>query len=133
MKKSIKALVLLAIISAAFTSCKEETPTPTPTPAPIDIRDAAVGVFEATLDGDTIQFEFVKHDSIQDRMEILEVAERGGRQGLVVNILDIVETVDGFEYILNEDDATGNYNKATDAHTIIIPSEDQDWVFNRVN
>ena len=37
MKKSIKALVLLAIISAAFTSCKEEISTPTPT----DIIDVA--------------------------------------------------------------------------------------------
>ena len=37
MKKSIKALVLLAIISVAFTSCKEEISTPTPT----DIIDVA--------------------------------------------------------------------------------------------
>ena len=128
MKKSIKALVLLAIISAAFTSCKEETSTPTPTP--IDIRDVAEGIFQATQGNDTIQFEFVKNDSIQDQMEILDVGER---QGIVASILDIVETEEGFEYTITEDDATGSYSKATDAHTIVIPNEDNDWVFERVN
>tara|TARA_R110000796_G_scaffold3329_1_gene13111 strand:+ start:238 stop:636 length:399 start_codon:yes stop_codon:yes gene_type:complete len=132
MKRSIKALILLAIISAAFTSCKEETSTPT-TLVEIDIRDAAVGIFEATQGTDTIQFEFVKHDSIQDQMEVLDVVEGDGRQGLLVNILGIVETVDGFEYTLDEDNATGTYSKVTDAHTLVIPNEDQDWVFNRVN
>ena len=134
MKNTFKTLTSLLIICTAFTACTKEKAQPSPIsfPYPTDVRDAAVGVFEATLGADTIQFEFVKHDSIQDRMEILDVVEGDGRQGMVASIIDIVKTEDGFDYIINEDNATGTYNKFTDIHTFFIPSEAEDWIFSRV-
>ena len=129
-----KVLVTLLTIGVAFTSCTtDETPTPAPTPiVEVDIRDAAEGIFQAELDGETIQFKFLKNDSIQDQM-ILQEVEDGVEGDEGADIINIVETENGFNYELDEDEITGTYNKNTDIHTLTIQDiEEFVVVFNRI-
>ena len=131
MTKSIKTLVAVLALAVTFTSCtKDETPAPTPI-VEIDIRDAAVGIFQAEFDDESVQFEFTKNDSIQDQM-MIEEYEDGSAQGGGVTVLNIVETENGFDYELDEDDIIGTYDKTTDIHTLKIPAEGMEWTFNRV-
>ena len=131
-----KVLVTLLTIGVAFTSCTtDEAPAPTPTPTPIvevDIRDAAEGIFQAELDGDTIQWEFLKNDSIQNQM-IFQEAEDGFLGDKKVNIVNIVETENGFSYEVDEDVLIGTYNKTADTHIMTIQDNDEFIiVFNRI-
>ena len=126
-----KVLVTLLTIGVAFTSCKtDETPAPTPI-IKVDIRDAAEGLFKSTLDEESVQFNFSKNDSIQDQMILREV-EDGVEDDGGVTILNIVETENGFDYELDEDDIVGTYNKTTDIHILTVESENMEWIFERV-
>ena len=131
MTKSIKTLVAVLALAVSFTSCtKDETPAPTPI-VEVDIRDAAEGIFQAEFDNESVQFEFTKNDSIQDQM-MIEEYEDGSAQGGGVTVLNIVETENGFDYELDEDDIIGTYDKTTDIHTLKIVAEGMEWTFNRV-
>ena len=124
MKKSIKALVLLAIISAAFTSCKEETSTPTP--APIDIRDAAEGTFQS--DFAPITFVFEKSQDSIGQMLVLDYETNEVNAVMFI----IMETMDGFTYGFKDDVMLGRYDKVEDTHTLVEP-DNTEWYFLRVN
>ena len=128
-----KVLVLFTIISVAFTSCEKDETLTTPPVVEIDIRDAAEGIFQAEWDdGESIQFKFLKNDSIQNQMILREV-EDGVEGDEAANILNIVETEIGFKYDVDEDDFTGIYNKTTDTHTLRIIQTGFTLSFNRVN
>lgn len=128
-----KVLVLFTIISVAFTSCEKDETLTTPPVVEIDIRDAAEGIFQAEWDdGESIQFKFLKNDSIQNQMILREV-EDGVEGDEAANILNIVETEIGFKYDVDEDDFTGIYNKTTDTHTLRIIETGFTLSFNRVN
>ena len=124
MKKSIKALVLLAIISAAFTSCKEETSTPTP--APIDIRDAAEGTFES--DFAPIRLVFEKSQDSIGQMLVLDYETNEVNAVMFI----IMETRNGFTYGFKDDVMLGRYDKVEDTHTLVEP-DNTEWYFLRVN
>ena len=124
MKKSIKALVLLAIISAAFTSCKEETSTPTP--APIDIRDAAEGTFES--DFAPIRLVFEKSQDSIGQMLLLDYETNEVNAVMFI----IMETMEGFTYGFKDDVMLGRYDKVEDTHTLVEP-DNTEWYFLRVN
>ena len=124
MKKSIKALVLLAIISAAFTSCKEETSTPTP--APIDIRDAAEGTFES--DFAPIRLVFEKSQDSIGQMLVLDYETNEVNAVMFI----IMETMEGFTYGFKDDVMLGRYDKVEDTHTLVEP-DNTEWYFLRVN
>ena len=128
-----KVLLLFTIISVAFTSCEKDETLDTPPVVEIDIRDAAEGIFQAEWDdGESIQFKFLKNDSIQNQMILREV-EDGVEGDEAANILNIVETEIGFKYDVDEDDFTGIYNKTTDTHTLRIIETGFTLSFNRVN
>ncbi|MDC0870196.1 hypothetical protein OAP87_02365 [Flavobacteriaceae bacterium] len=128
-----KVLVLFTIISVAFTSCEKDETLTTPPVVEIDIRDAAEGIFQSEWDdGESIQFKFLKNDSIQNQMILREV-EDGVEGDEAANILNIVETEIGFKYDVDEDDFTGIYNKTTDTHTLRIIETGFTLSFNRVN
>ena len=128
-----KVLILFTIISVAFTSCEKDETLTTPPVVEIDIRDAAEGIFQAEWDdGESIQFKFLKNDSIQNQMILREV-EDGVEGDEAANILNIVETEIGFKYDVDEDDFTGIYNKTTDTHTLRIIETGFTLSFNRVN
>ena len=124
MKKSIKALVLLAIISAAFTSCKEETSTPTP--APIDIRDAAEGSFQS--DFAPIRLVFEKSQDSIGQMLLLDYETNEVNAVMFI----IMETMEGFTYGFKDDVMLGRYDKVEDTHTLVEP-DNTEWYFLRVN
>ena len=124
MKKSIKALVLLAIISAAFTSCKEETSTPTP--APIDIRDAAEGIFQS--DFAPIRLVFEKSQDSIGQMLVLDYETNEVNAVMFI----IMETRNGFTYGFKDDVMLGRYDKVEDTHTLVEP-DNTEWYFLRVN
>ena len=124
MKKSIKALVLLAIISAAFTSCKEETSTPTP--APIDIRDAAEGIFQS--DFAPIRLVFEKSQDSIGQMLVLDYETNEVNAVMFI----IMETMEGFTYGFKDDVMLGRYDKVEDTHTLVEP-DNTEWYFLRVN
>ena len=124
MKKSIKALVILAIISAAFTSCKEETSTPTP--APIDIRDAAEGIFQS--DFAPIRLVFEKSQDSIGQMLVLDYETNEVNAVMFI----IMETRNGFTYGFKDDVMLGRYDKVEDTHTLVEP-DNTEWYFLRVN
>ena len=124
-----KVLVLFTIISVAFTSCEKDETLTTPPVVEIDIRDVAVGLFETSVEGEKVQFNFLKNDDVQDQM-ILQSAED---EDETATILNIVETENGFKYDVDEDDFTGIYNKTTDTHTLRIIETGFTLSFNRVN
>ena len=126
MKKSIKALVLLAIISAAFTSCKEETPTPVFSPTPIDIRDAAEGTFES--DFAPIRLVFEKSQDSIGQMLLLDYETNEVNAVMFI----IMETMNGFTYGFKDDVMLGRYDKVEDTHTLVEP-DNTEWYFLRVN
>ena len=125
MKKSIKALVALLIISTAFTSCTSDE-TPTPTPAPIDFRDAAEGTFES--DFAPIRLVFVKDPDSVGRMLVLDYETNEINAVMFI----IMETRNGFTYGFENDVMTGRYNKIEDTHTLVEPNNTE-WFFLRVN
>ena len=125
MKKSIKALVALLIISTAFTSCTSDE-TPTPTPAPIDIRDVAEGTFES--DFAPIRLVFVKDPDSVGRMLVLDYETNEVNAVMFI----IMETRNGFTYGFENDVMTGRYNKIEDTHTLVEPNNTE-WFFLRVN
>ncbi len=124
-----KVLVLLTIISVAFTSCEKDETLDTPPVVEVDIRDQAVGLFETSLDGEVVQFNFLKNDNIQDQMILQNVED----EDETVTILNIVETENGFKYDLDEDDFTGTYYKAEDTHILRIIEIGFALRFTRVN
>lgn len=124
-----KVLVLFTIISVAFTSCEKDETLGTPPVVEVDIRDVAVGLFETSVEGEKVQFNFLKNDDVQDQM-ILQSAED---EDETATILNIVETENGFKYDLDEDDFTGIYNKAEDTHTLRILETGFAIRFHRVN
>ena len=126
MKKTFKTIAALLIIGMSFTACTKDE-APTPTPAPIDIRDAAEGIFQITQGNDTVQFEFVKNDSI-GQMLILDPETNDVRATMFI----IMETMDGFTYGLKDDIFTGRYDKNEDMHTLTEP-QGEEWYFLRVN
>ena len=125
MKKSIKALVALLIISTAFTSCTSDE-TPTPTPAPIDFRDAAEGTFES--DFAPIRLVFVKDPDSVGRMLVLDYETNEVNAVMFI----IMETMEGFTYGFKDDVMLGRYNKVEDTHTLVEP-DNTEWYFLRVN
>ena len=124
-----KVLVLFTIISVAFTSCEKDETLTTPPVIEIDIRDVAVGLFETSVEGEKVQFNFLKNDDVQDQMILQSVED----EDEAANILNIVETEIGFKYDVDEDDFTGIYNKTTDTHTLRIIETGFTLSFNRVN
>ena len=124
-----KVLVLFTIISVAFTSCEKDETLTTPPVIEIDIRDVAVGLFETSVEGEKVQFNFLKNDDLQDQMILQSVED----EDEAANILNIVETEIGFKYDVDEDDFTGIYNKTTDTHTLRIIETGFTLSFNRVN
>ena len=125
MKKSIKALVALLIISTAFTSCTSDE-TSTPTPAPIDIRDAAEGTFQS--DFAPIRLVFVKDQDSVGQMLLLDYETNEVNAVMFI----IMETRNGFTYGFENDVMTGRYNKIEDTHTLVEP-DNTEWFFLRVN
>ena len=125
MKKSIKALVALLIISTAFTSCTSENNS-TPTPAPIDIRDAAEGTFQS--DFAPIRLVFVKDQDSVGQMLLLDYETNEVNAVMFI----IMETRNGFTYGFENDVMTGRYNKIEDTHTLVEP-DNTEWFFLRVN
>ena len=125
MKKSIKALVALLIISTAFTSCTSDE-TSTPTPAPIDIRDAAEGTFQS--DFAPIRLVFVKDQDSVGQMLLLDYETNEVNAVMFI----IMETMEGFTYGFKDDVMLGRYNKVEDTHTLVEP-DNTEWYFLRVN
>ena len=125
MKKSIKALVALLIISTAFTSCTSENNS-TPTPAPIDIRDAAEGTFQS--DFAPIRLVFVKDQDSVGQMLLLDYETNEVNAVMFI----IMETMEGFTYGFKDDVMLGRYNKVEDTHTLVEP-DNTEWYFLRVN
>ena len=125
MKKSIKALVALLIISTAFTSCTSDG-TSTPTPAPIDIRDAAEGTFQS--DFAPIRLVFEKSQDSIGQMLLLDYETNEVNAVMFI----IMETMDGFTYGFKNDVMVGRYNKVEDTHTLVEP-DNTEWYFLRVN
>tara|TARA_R110002126_G_scaffold289215_1_gene443807 strand:- start:3348 stop:3725 length:378 start_codon:yes stop_codon:yes gene_type:complete len=125
MKKSIKALVALLIISTAFTSCTSENNS-TPTPAPIDIRDAAEGTFQS--DFAPIRLVFEKSQDSIGQMLLLDYETNEVNAVMFI----IMETMDGFTYGFKDDVMLGRYNKVEDTHTLVEP-DNTEWYFLRVN
>ena len=125
MKKSIKALVALLIISTAFTSCTSENNS-TPTPAPIDIRDAAEGTFQS--DFAPIRLVFVKDQDSVGQMLLLDYETNEVNAVMFI----IMETREGFTYGFKDDVMLGRYNKVEDTHTLVEP-DNTEWYFLRVN
>tara|TARA_R110001606_G_scaffold363883_1_gene518160 strand:+ start:241 stop:618 length:378 start_codon:yes stop_codon:yes gene_type:complete len=125
MKKSIKALVALLIISTAFTSCTSDE-TSTPTPAPIDIRDAAEGTFQS--DFAPIRLVFEKSQDSIGQMLLLDYETNEVNAVMFI----IMETMDGFTYGFKDDVMLGRYNKVEDTHTLVEP-DNTEWYFLRVN
>ena len=125
MKKSIKALVALLIISTAFTSCTSENSS-TPTPAPIDIRDAAEGTFQS--DFAPIRLVFVKDQDSVGQMLLLDYETNEVNAVMFI----IMETMEGFTYGFKDDVMLGRYNKVEDTHTLVEP-DNTEWYFLRVN
>ena len=125
MKKSIKALVALLIISTAFTSCTSDE-TSTPTPAPIDIRDAAEGTFQS--DFAPIRLVFEKSQDSIGQMLLLDYETNEVNAVMFI----IMETMDGFTYGFKNDVMVGRYNKVEDTHTLVEP-DNTEWYFLRVN
>ena len=125
MKKSIKALVALLIISTAFTSCTSENNS-TPTPAPIDIRDAAEGTFQS--DFAPIRLVFEKSQDSIGQMLLLDYETNEVNAVMFI----IMETMDGFTYGFKNDAMVGRYNKVEDTHTLVEP-DNTEWYFLRVN
>mgnify|MGYP003644698713 FL=1 len=125
MKKSIKALVALLIISTAFTSCTSENNS-TPTPAPIDIRDAAEGTFQS--DFAPIRLVFEKSQDSIGQMLLLDYETNEVNAVMFI----IMETMEGFTYGFKDDVMLGRYNKVEDTHTLVEP-DNTEWYFLRVN
>ena len=125
MKKSIKALVALLIISTAFTSCTSENNS-TPTPAPIDIRDAAEGTFQS--DFAPIRLVFVKDQDSVGQMLLLDYETNEVNAVMFI----IMETREGFTYGFKDDVMLGRYDKVEDTHTLVEP-DNTEWYFLRVN
>tara|TARA_R110000744_G_scaffold318281_1_gene424757 strand:- start:79 stop:456 length:378 start_codon:yes stop_codon:yes gene_type:complete len=125
MKKSIKALVALLIISIAFTSCTSDE-TSTPTPTPIDIRDAAEGIFQS--DFAPIRFVFEKSQDSVGKMLVLDYESNEVNAVMFI----IMETRDGFTYGFEDDVLVGRYDKNEDMHTLIEP-DNTEWYFLRVD
>ena len=125
MKKSIKALVALLIISTAFTSCTSDE-TSTPTPAPIDIRDAAEGTFQS--DFAPIRLVFEKSQDSIGQMLLLDYETNEVNAVMFI----IMETREGFTYGFKDDVMLGRYNKVEDTHTLVEP-DNTEWYFLRVN
>ena len=125
MKKSIKALVALLIISTAFTSCTSENNS-TPTPAPIDIRDAAEGTFQS--DFAPIRLVFEKSQDSIGQMLLLDYETNEVNAVMFI----IMETREGFTYGFKDDVMLGRYNKVEDTHTLVEP-DNTEWYFLRVN
>ena len=123
MKKSIKALVLILIISTAFTSCtSDETPTPTP----IDFREAAEGTFQRYKL--PLQLTFVRDTSSAGNMVVLDY-ETGDTAAIMFIIM---ETMEGFTYGFENDLTVGRYSEVDDMHTLVEPDGIEQY-FLRIN